>query len=88
MDDEMTLGQEMREEAMMSECLREVYAVRVPRSHATVGAILPQTCSEGHPFCIRMNKQTQELFAGCSHFPLCRESQDIILTHDPVSVAS
>lgn len=45
-----------------------------------VGKLSGTRCPNGHPFKIRVNRDTDELFLGCSEYPNCRETDEISVT--------
>lgn len=45
-----------------------------------VGKTAGKMCPNGHPYKIRVNRDTDELFLGCTKYPDCRETSEIPLS--------
>lgn len=42
-----------------------------------VGKTIEKFCPNGHRYKVRVNRDTGELFLGCSNYPECRETDEI-----------
>ena len=42
-----------------------------------VGKKVEKFCPDGHRYIIRVNRDDDSLFLGCSHYPDCRETSEI-----------
>lgn len=42
-----------------------------------LGKRIYKKCARGHPFVVRLNRETDEYFLGCSQYPACRETDEI-----------
>lgn len=42
-----------------------------------IGLKVFKKCPEGHNYVMRLNRQTGEVFLGCSQYPLCKHTEII-----------